>query len=162
MSARRGAHRLRHRAERTSAAGDSDHHIGGLIVGHIGCDRHIGRVSARAAGPGRQVRDGDLVFEVLAVQAPIPVIVGTHAEFTPRGEFVRVRVVVRNSDVVFHELHTDAQRLVDAAGRRYEPSADAMRIKRQPDTADLGSQNRLELDLWFDIPKHAVPRVLVV
>jgi Domain of unknown function (DUF4352) len=109
----------------------------------------------------RQVRDGNLLFEVLEVQAPIGSIIGTHAEFNPQGQYVRVRVAVTNNDSVFHELDTDMQRLVDGAGREYEPSVDAMRIKRQPERVDIGSRNRLELDVWFDIPRGATPHVLV-
>lgn len=111
---------------------------------------------------GARVRDGHIDFDVLAVQAPIRSIIGTHAEFEPHGQYVRVRVAVQNPDSTFHGLRTDAQALLDTAGQRVEPSIDAMRIKRQPDDIDLGAGNRLEFDLWFDLPDGATPAALLV
>lgn len=110
---------------------------------------------------GPRVRDGHIDFEVLGVTAPIRSIVGTHAEFTPQGEYVRVRVAVKNPDSTFHDVITDDERLLDVTGRSFEPSVDAMRIKRQPDDINLGSGNRLEFDLWFDVPDGDTPRMLL-
>lgn len=98
------------------------------------------------------MKDGNLVFRVTQVQAPIPFIIGTHAQFDPKGTFVRVRLSAQNPDSVFHTVVPEDQRLADAAGHLYEPSVDAMRIKRQPVTVDLGAGNVLEFDVWFDVP----------
>lgn len=111
---------------------------------------------------GRRVRDGHIQFEVLAVTAPVRAIVGTHAEFEPRGEYVRVRLAVDNLDSTFHDVLSHGQRLLDRAGRTFEPSVDAMRIKRQPDDVNLGSGDRLEFDLWFDVPAGDQPALLLV
>jgi hypothetical protein len=35
-----------------------------------------------------------------------------------------------------------------------------MRIKRQPDEAPLGPYNRIELDLWYDIPVGATAQAM--
>lgn len=96
----------------------------------------------------------------MAVQPGITYMIGTHAEWDPKGQFVRVRVAIVNSDATFHTTRTTDYRLVDAAGAEYSTNVDGMRIKRQPGEAEIGAGDRLEVELWYDIPTAAVPHSL--
>ncbi len=99
---------------------------------------------------------------VLAVRARLTSLVGTHAEWLPRGEYERLRVALDNGSSTFREFRTDRLLLVDSAGRTYRPDYDAMTIARQPRVATVPAQGRLEMDLWYDLPKGATLRALRV
>lgn len=98
------------------------------------------------------VRDGDVRLQVIGFTDRIPVITGTHAEWYPRGTYMRVRLLAQDVglDAIF--LVTRQQELIDSAGHVYHPDPDAMRIKRQPDDFDLAPSDRVEFDLWYDVP----------
>jgi hypothetical protein len=100
----------------------------------------------------KPVEDGTLQFQVVGFTSRIPVITGTHAEWYPHGVYMRVRIVATDTGLDAAFLETRSQELIDSAGRRYHPDPDAMRIKRQPDEVDLGPSDRVELDLWYDVP----------
>ncbi len=87
-------------------------------------------------------------------------IFGTHAEWLPKGQFVRIRVVIANADNIFHTTRTTDYELDDAADTAHPVSNDAMAIKRQPTEVTIGAGNRLELDLWYDIPLDTRPKLL--
>ncbi|MEV5832558.1 hypothetical protein [Nocardia sp. NPDC052112] len=87
-------------------------------------------------------------------------IFGTHAEWLPKGQFVRIRIAITNADNTFHTTRTTDYELDDAAGTAHPVSNDAMAIKRQPTEVTLGAGNRLELDLWYDIPLDTTPKLL--
>ena len=87
-------------------------------------------------------------------------IIGTHAEWLPKGEYERVRIALDNGRSTFRSFATDRMLLVDADGRTYEPDYDAMDIARQPATATVPAGGRLEMDLWFDLPEKSVVRAL--
>ena len=100
---------------------------------------------------------GDTVFTLLGLTTGIQSIVGSHAEFPAKGQFVRVRVVITNvgrSSVLFD---THRQELILADGSTQQTNLDAMTIKRQPATFDLGAAVQVEFDLYWDIPKDAKP-----
>lgn len=101
-----------------------------------------------------------LTVTPVAVQPGITYIIGTHAEWDPKGQLVRVRVAIVNSDATFHTTRTTDYRLLDAAGAEYPTSVDGMRIKRQPGEVEIGAGDRLEVELWYDIPTAAAPRSL--
>jgi hypothetical protein len=87
-------------------------------------------------------------------------IVGSHAEFEPKGKYVRVRVLVENTDrssVGFDPAH---QQLVTSDGVVHDPDPQAMLIERQPARQDLGSFVRLEFDLYYDVPVPVTARAL--
>lgn len=89
-------------------------------------------------------------------------IVGSHAEWEPKGKFVRVRVVVENtdrSDVGFDPSH---QQLVTSDGVVHSADPQAMLIERQPGAFELGSFVRIEFDLYYDVPVNATPHLLRV
>ncbi|MGF6880637.1 hypothetical protein ABIA39_000518 [Nocardia sp. GAS34] len=101
-----------------------------------------------------------LTVTPLVVQPGIGYVIGTHAEWDPKGQFVRIRVAITNSDATYHTTRTSDYRLLDAAGAEYPTSVDAMRIKRQPDAVEIGAGDRLEVELWYDIPTTTTARSL--
>jgi hypothetical protein len=108
------------------------------------------------------VRTGNLEFRALALRCGIAVIVGTHAEHPAKGRLCRIRVTVTVDDSVSARLDNDLQRLALTDGSRHSMDWEAMQIKRQPLTVDIGAHDSAEYDLWFDIPRDAVVDRLVV
>ncbi len=104
---------------------------------------------------GRPVDDGNLTFTPLGLTCDIPSVVGTHGELNARGQYCRVTLEVYNQDVSFHTVSVGRQQLVDERGRRYLPADDPMNIKRQPSSLSLGSQDRILLQVWFELPGSA-------
>lgn len=97
--------------------------------------------------------DGRVTFAVIGVRSRITYVVGSHGDQkSDLGQFVRVRLAVTNGYPTFHTLDLHKERLLTADGRAYGIDENATRIKRQPDTLDVGSGDRVELDLWFDVP----------
>jgi hypothetical protein len=104
--------------------------------------------------------NGDTVFTLIGLTTGIGTIVGSHAEWPAKGQFVRIRVVVTStgrSSVLFDARR---QQLIKADGGTVLPDEQAMLIKRQPDKFDLGPAVRVEFDLYYDIPKDAKPAAL--
>lgn len=123
--------------------------------------------------PARQVRDGEtpvraaprtdgrVTFAVIGLRTKITYVVGSHGDQKARlGQFVRVRLTVTNGYPTFHTLDLRRERLLTADGGAYGIDGNATRIKRQPDSLDVGSGDRVELDLWFDVPAAAKARAL--
>jgi hypothetical protein len=111
--------------------------------------------TASAAGPQVSV-------DVLGLRVHLVSIVGTHAEWLPKGEYERVRIALDNAMSTFRVFNTERMLLVDATGATYKPDYDAMTIARQPRSATVPSQGRLEMDLWYDLPVNSVVRALRV
>jgi hypothetical protein len=111
--------------------------------------------TASAAGPQVKV-------SVIGLRVHLLSIIGTHAEWLPRGEYERLRVALDNGMATFRAFDTEKMLLVDANGKTYKPDPDAMNIARQPKTATVPAQGRLEMDLWFDLPPKSVVRALRV
>ncbi|WP_433255846.1 DUF4352 domain-containing protein [Streptosporangium sp. CA-135522] len=103
----------------------------------------------------RPVTDGDGRFQVIGLQTGLSTIFGTHAEWPAKGQYVAVRVVVENPGRANSRFDAKRQKLVTADGATYGINRFVQAIKRQPDTLPLGAEVRIELDLWFDIPKDA-------
>jgi len=96
---------------------------------------------------------GDQVsVTVIAVRAHLASLIGTHAEWLPRGEYERLRVVLDNGTATYREFSTERLLLVTADGTAHRPDYDAMNIARQPKVATVPAQGRLEMDLWYDVP----------
>lgn len=110
--------------------------------------------------PYHPVTDGLVTFTAIGVRAAMEYITGTHADLPARGAFTRVRVIVDNGYSRTHTLDTTKQLLVTADGRTQPPDVGAMRVERQPDQIDLGAHDRLELDLYYDIPKNTTARAI--
>jgi hypothetical protein len=98
---------------------------------------------------------GDTQFELMGLTAGMTTVIGSHADWPAKGQFVRLRVAVTNTGRTTALFDTRHQVLLASDGSANHPSEDAMLIKRQPAEIDLGSSVRLEFDLWFDIPKDA-------
>ncbi|MFF7212151.1 hypothetical protein ACFZAU_16700 [Streptomyces sp. NPDC008238] len=108
------------------------------------------------------VTAGNLEFRALALRCGIAVIVGTHAEHPAKGRLCRIRVGVTVDDSVSARLDNDLHRLVLADGSRHAMDWEAMQIKRQPLTIDIGAHDSAQYDLWFDIPRGAAVDHLAV
>jgi hypothetical protein len=103
---------------------------------------------------------GDTQFELMGLTSGMPTVIGSHADWPAKGQFVRLRVAVTNTGRTTALFDSRHQLLVASDGSARHPDEDAMLIKRQPAEVDLGSTVRLEFDLWFDIPKDAHATVL--
>lgn len=82
-------------------------------------------------------------------------VVGTHAEWPAKGQYVYVRVQIENTSRTRQEFDSAGQLLVTADGRAHRIASDAMNIRRQDLKVTLGAGNVLEMDLFYDVPKDA-------
>lgn len=110
--------------------------------------------------PYRPVTDGLMTFTAIGLRTGMEYITGTHADLPARGAFTRIRVIVENGYSRTHTLDTTRQLLVTADGRTRPPDLGAMHVERQPDQVDIGAHDRLELDLYYDIPKNTPARAV--
>jgi Domain of unknown function (DUF4352) len=104
--------------------------------------------------------EGDTVFELIGLTTGMPSVLGHHAEMPAKGQFVRVRLVVSNTGRNSIPFDANRQLLLTSTGTEHAPDSQAMLIKRQPSRIDIGSANRFEFDLYYDIPKDATPTAL--
>jgi hypothetical protein len=103
--------------------------------------------------PAASAVSGSLTITVLGLTAHLDALIGTHAEFRARGQFVRIRIAAENVSATFDDLITSRQLLLTDDGQARKPDLPAMEVKRQPDDVSLGAQDRIEVDLWWDIPR---------
>jgi hypothetical protein len=106
------------------------------------------------------VTEGDTVFELIGLSTGMASVVGSHAEWPAKGQFVRIRLVIANSGRNSVPFDAGRQLLRTADGVEHAPDPQAMLIKRQPATFDLGPTDRLEFDLYYDIATDASPTAL--
>ena len=109
--------------------------------------------TASATGP-------QVTVSVIGLRVHLLSIIGTHAEWLPKGEYERVRVALDNGMSTFRAFNTEKMLLVDANSKTYKPDYDAMNIARQPKIATVPAEGRLEMDLWFDLPPKSIVRAL--
>ncbi|MFF5204476.1 DUF4352 domain-containing protein [Streptosporangium sp. NPDC000396] len=103
----------------------------------------------------QSVTDGDTRFQVIGLQTGLSSFIGSHGEWQAKGQYVVVRVVVSNPGRTNSRFDAKRQKLITADGAAHGIDRFAQAIKRQPDTLPLGAEVRIEMDLWFDIPKEA-------
>lgn len=111
--------------------------------------------------PYRPVTDGAMTFTAIGLRTGMEYITGTHADLEARGAYARIRVLVDNGYSRTHTLDTTKQLLVASDGRTRQPDIGAMHVERQPDQIDIGAHDRLEFDLYYDIPKNVAVRAIV-
>jgi hypothetical protein len=111
--------------------------------------------TASAGGP-------QVTVTVVGLRTHLVSLIGTHAEWLPKGEYERLRIALDNGMSTFRTFSTDRMLLVDANGKTYKPDYDAMNIARQPRIATVPAQGRLEMDLWYDLPEKSLVRALRV
>lgn len=104
--------------------------------------------------------DGDTVFELIGLTTGMDSVLGSHAEWPAKGQFLRIRLVITNSGRNSVPFDANRQLLVTSDGVEHVPDSQAMLIKRQPGRVDLGTTNRLEFDLYYDVPDGAEPATL--
>ncbi|MEC3974169.1 hypothetical protein [Amycolatopsis sp. H20-H5] len=97
--------------------------------------------------------NGSTVFTLIGLTTGFSNITGSHAEWQAKGQYARFRVVVTSTGLSSVPFDTKRQLLVEDNGATVGPDEQAMLIKRQPGTFDLGPNVRVEFDLYFDIPK---------
>jgi hypothetical protein len=102
-------------------------------------------------------RSGETAFTLIGYTGGMAQLVGSHADVAPEGQYVRVRVMVENKARANQKFVAADQLLVTASGRTAAPDIEAMLIKRQPQEFLLGAAVRIELDLWWDIPRAERP-----
>jgi hypothetical protein len=112
--------------------------------------------------PTASATGSQVTVSVVGLRVHMLSIIGTHAEWLPKGEYERVRIALDNGMSTFRPFDTRKMLLVDANGKTYQPDYDAMNIARQPTIATVPSEGRLEMDLWFDLPAKSVVRALRV
>ncbi|HZB31402.1 MAG TPA: DUF4352 domain-containing protein [Streptosporangiaceae bacterium] len=123
---------------------------------------------ARTARPGETVlhrptvRSGDMAFTVIGLRGRMNTVAGSHADVPPEGQFIRIRLVVENTGRITSTFDTRKQLLVASDGRVFRPDLDAMLIRRQPTSLDVGSGVRVEMDLWYDVPRQVKEAALRV
>jgi hypothetical protein len=110
--------------------------------------------------PYHPVADGLVTFTAIGIRTGMDYITGTHADLPAKGAFIRIRVIVDNGYSRTHTLDTAKQLLVAADGSTRPPDVGAMEVERQPDKIDVGAHDRLELDLYYDIPKGTTARAI--
>lgn len=106
--------------------------------------------------------DGDTAFTLVGLTTEMPTLIGSHAEFHAKGQFVRIRMSVINNGRSSVQFNARRHVLVDDHKGEHEVDSQAMTIKRQPETLDLGANVRLEYDVYYDVPKDAKPLALRV
>jgi hypothetical protein len=102
---------------------------------------------------GKTVRSGDLAFTPIGLRAGMPELVGSHADVRPKGQYVRIRLITENGGRTTQTFDSGEQLLITTDGGAHRPDRDAMLVKRQPGSIDVGAAVRIELDLWYDIPR---------
>jgi Domain of unknown function (DUF4352) len=106
------------------------------------------------------VTAGDTIFELIGLSTGMPSVVGSHAEWPAKGQFTRIRLVISNGGRNSVPFDANRQLLRTADGVEHQPDPQAMLIKRQPGRFDLGANDRLEFDLYYDVPEDASPSAL--
>lgn len=104
--------------------------------------------------------EGDTAFELIGLTTGMASVLGSHAEWPAKGQFVRIRLVVTNNGRNTVPFDANRQLLLTADGAEHVPDSQAMLIKRQPGRIDVGSNDRLEFDLYYDVATDAVPAAL--
>ncbi|RKS74439.1 uncharacterized protein DUF4352 [Actinomadura pelletieri DSM 43383] len=111
---------------------------------------------------GKTGRSADLHFTVLGFREGMTEVMGTHTAMGSKGTFTRVRVLAVNTGRDIQVFDTWKQRLVTTDGRGHSPDVNATMIKRQPERLSVGASMRVEFDLWFDVPRGARVRAVLL
>lgn len=106
--------------------------------------------------------DGDTAFTLVGLTTEMSTLIGSHAEFHAKGQFVRIRMSVVNNGRSSVSFAARRHVLLDDRRAEHTTDSQAMTIKRQPDVIDLGANVRLEYDVYYDIPADAKPLALRV
>jgi uncharacterized protein DUF4352 len=107
------------------------------------------------------VQDGETQYTLIGLTKDQPSLAGSHIEFNAQGTYSRIRLVIVNVGRNGTQFDPKKQALVGADGKAYPPDEQAMLIKRQPwDSFLLGANDRVEFDLYYDIPKGTKAKAL--
>jgi hypothetical protein len=108
------------------------------------------------------VRRGHTEFTPIGLSS-LQEVVGSHAEWEPKGQYIRVRLVVVNTDRSSVSFTPGHQQLITTDGAAHDVDSQAMLIERQPaEPFDLGAFVRIEFDLYYDVPVNVGPKALRV
>lgn len=123
-----------------------------------------GPAAAAEARIGTPVRDGKFEFVVGGVEAGVP-SVGPNEYLTEKaqGQFVLVRMTVRNIGDEAQSFTSSAQKLVDAQDRQYSVDDIATMVLDEGRAFEqINPGNSVETTIVFDVPPGTVPAVLEV
>ncbi len=108
------------------------------------------------AAPGSAVRDGKFEFKVLDVTTAKTVGDpggNPYMQETAQGTFIVVTVSVTNIGNEPQSFFATNQKLIDAQGRKYEPSSKAdLYINEDALGTDINPGNAIQVKLAFDVP----------
>ncbi|MFC4059971.1 DUF4352 domain-containing protein [Planomonospora corallina] len=147
-----------------------------IVMSLAGCSGDAGTPAATPTPPydlaPRPVRDfevpvraspaavGKLKITPIGLRTGMCCVVGTHAEWPAKGEYVHVRVQIQNIDRDRQKFDALEQFLVTSDGRAHRVDVNAMNIKRQDHRVTLGAGNVLEMDLIYDVPKGTAVKAI--
>ncbi|MER5643555.1 DUF4352 domain-containing protein [Streptosporangium sp. NPDC002524] len=103
---------------------------------------------------------GKLKITPIGLRTGMCCVVGTHAEWPAKGQYVYVRVQIQNADRDRQEFDGTAQFLLTADGQAHKIDINAMNVKRQGFKISMGAGNVLEMDLIYDIPKETAVKAI--
>ncbi|WP_241249828.1 DUF4352 domain-containing protein [Rhodococcus sp. X156] len=116
---------------------------------------------ASQATIGTPVRDGKFEFVVNAVQPGTPTVGSEPLQTTAQGQFVVVKLSVRNIGDRQQIFNQSAQKLIDQQGRELSTSTVAgAYLDSNNFLAEINPGNSVDGTIVFDIPKDAVPTTL--
>ena len=127
-----------------------------------------GKKSGDDSGPGAQpkpkpgigvpVRDGKFEFVVQSVEAGVPTVGASYVTEEAQGQFVLVKLTVRNIGDREQSFTMSAQKLLDGGGRQYSVD-DMATITLDKGTVyeQINPGNSLDATIVFDVPAGTVP-----
>src|SRR4051794_33717905 len=69
--------------------------------------------------PDRPVKIGEITYSVMGVRTNIVSVVGSHADWLAKGQYVRLRIAVVNTGRDRHEYNPSRSLLIAADGQAY-------------------------------------------
>ncbi|MEV0424692.1 DUF4352 domain-containing protein [Streptosporangium canum] len=103
---------------------------------------------------------GKLKITAIGLRTGMCCVVGTHAEWPAKGQYIYVRVQIQNADRDRQEFDGTEQFLITKDDRAHKIDINAMNVKRQMFKVPMGAGNVLEMDLIYDIPKEATVKAI--
>ncbi|MFH5212269.1 DUF4352 domain-containing protein [Antrihabitans sp. NCIMB 15449] len=109
-------------------------------------------------GIGVPVRDGKFEFIVQSFEAGVPSVGASYVTEEAQGQFVLVKLTVRNVGDREQSFTMSAQKLLDGAGRQYSVD-DMATITLDQGTAfeQVNPGNSVDATIVFDVPAGTIP-----
>lgn len=99
---------------------------------------------------------GKIIVEPLRMACGLSEVIGTHGEQVADGQYCFVRIALTVDDTFTHTFDTHKTALTTTSGASIPVAYAAQEVKRQPlEIAPVGSHDRYELDIYYDVPRDA-------